>query len=152
MGEIVEFMPEHIGLIVPMEFQECKGIEGWGSSNREQLLAQAMSGPAFSYCSDDGKILAISGATLFWPGVGWGWAIIDRMAFQDSVGLVHAFMRGIDLLFKLGAFHRIQTTVRADYDRGLRLAHVLGFTDDICRLKKFDRDGSDHILFAKLAR
>lgn len=152
VGEIVEFKPEHFDLIVPREIADFEGVEGWSlDGSRAHALNLALSGPAFSYRSPQGDILAISGATFFWPGVGWGWALIDRRAFQDTVGMVHAFLRGIDGLMQQGGFHRLQATVRADYDRGLRLAHALRLTDDVVRLRKFGRDGSDHILFAKLA-
>jgi len=153
MGEIIAFAPEHLDALVPQERLECSGVEGWGiTGSREHALALAKSGPAFSYLASSGEILAVSGATLFWPGVGWGWAFIDRRAFLELSGLVHAFKRGIAGLMDKGGLHRLQATVRKDYERGLRFAHAIGITDDISILKRFDQDGSDHVLFAKLAR
>ena len=128
-------------------------MEGWSvNGSLEHALTLASSGPAFTYLSTQGEILAVSGATLFWPGVGWGWAFIDRRAFLDAAGLVHAFKRGIEGLMSEGGFHRLQATVRADYDRGLRFAHMIGLTDDQLTLKQFGQDRADYVLFAKIAR
>jgi hypothetical protein len=153
MGEIIKFLPEHMEHLVPREIEDCPGVEGWSvDGSREHAFILAQSGPAFSYLSGQGEILAVSGATLFSPGVGWGWAFIDKRAFLEAAGLVHAFKRGIAGLMTDGGLHRLQASVRADYDRGQRFAHLVGLTDDIVTLKCFGRDGMDHILFAKLAR
>ncbi|MDQ7835465.1 MAG: hypothetical protein RDU24_08795 [Humidesulfovibrio sp.] len=153
MGDIIQFEPDHFLAICPRERLDTDGVEGWSvNGSLEHALTLAKSGPAFSYRSTQGEILAVSGATLFWPGVGWGWAFIDKRAFVDAAGLVHAFKRGIAGLMSEGGFHRLQATVRADYDRGQRFAHLVGLTDDIVTLKNFGQDRIDHILFAKLAR
>ena len=153
MGEIIKFEPAHFEHLVPREHLDTAGVEGWSVNGvLEHALTLAQSGPAFTYLSTQGEILAVSGATLVWPGVGWGWAFIDKRAFVDAAGLVHAFKRGIAGLMTEGCFHRLQASVRADYYRGLRFAHLVGLKDDIVTLKHFGQDRTDYILCAKIAR
>jgi hypothetical protein len=152
-GEIIDFAPEHLRAIVSLEQLETKGVEGWGTDGTlDQALNLAKSGPAFSYRTEGGEVLAAAGAILMWPGVAWGWTCVDRRALEHPLAIVRAFRQGIDELFQRAGLWRLQSTVRADFTRSLRFTRAIGINDEEHLLKGFGRDGADHIMFARVKK
>jgi hypothetical protein len=151
-GEIIDFAPEHLENIFSLE-QELKGVDGWGTDGTlEGVLALAKSSVSFSYVSGAGEILAVAGATLLWPGVAWGWTCVDKRALLQPLGIIRAFRQGINELFQRAGLWRLQSTVRADFTRSLKFTRAIGINDEEHLLKRFGRDGSDHIMFARVKK
>lgn len=114
-------------------------------SDREMRRA-LLKGDAFAV-TDRGEVYAAAGVMPMWAGVGWGWAIVSvptgkaRLLYVTRA--IKKYLRTTD------RWQRIQTTVCADFNQGVRWAYdVLSFTPE-GKLAKYGPDGRDHLMFAR---
>jgi hypothetical protein len=98
---------------------------------------------------DRGEVYGAAGVIPMWKGVGWGWGVIS---VPTGTRRLLYFTREVRRYLETTAkWHRVQTTVCADFAHGLAWAsHVLGFTPEGYHLK-YDEQGRTHISLARVS-
>jgi hypothetical protein len=124
--EIVKFDPTHVHKLTIQsgQWQERKGLSQFDD---EQWTAVAANEIAFTGKYDD-RIVCIAGLTPRWTGLADAWLILDESVKAKELLLITRSIVDIVLHYMPDPFHRIQTTVRADWPNAHRWAEMLGFT------------------------
>lgn len=116
--------------------------------NDDEFLRQlAARGPAFTGMVD-GVPVGCCGINLFWPGVGEAWMMLSPGVLEHKKELHWLIKTNIARVQKQLGLHRLQATVKADFDRGLRWMRALGFEIEGV-LRGYGMDGSDYVMFAR---
>lgn len=95
----------------------------------------------------DGKILGLGGAIVFWPGVAEGWYCLSTEADNHKVAMVNCINEMITKTVADLRLHRLQTTIRVDFVKAIRLIQAAGFELE-CTMKRYTEDGIDAYLYA----
>ena len=103
-------------------------------------------GPAF-VSRDEYSIICAGGVINMWDGVGEGWAMLTPRA--KGMTVVRLFRDTFRLIEIAHNYHRIQASVRADFDAGIRFATWLGFKSEGV-MKNYDASKNDFIRMAKV--
>jgi len=91
----------------------------------------------------DGKPIFACGINIFWKGVAEGWVqVFDE---SHAISIVRAFRKIIAEEIAKFNLHRLQSTVRADDIRTLKLHKHLGFIYE-CTKSEFYPDKTDAII------
>ena len=97
---------------------------------------------------EDGVVYAVAGMAELWDGVVEAWIIptqdIEKKKLKTSRALWREFHSMADRLKP----HRMQTSVRHDFDAAHRLVRFLGFESEGL-MKKYGPDGLDYERYAK---
>jgi hypothetical protein len=98
----------------------------------------------------DGKVVAVAGILLLWPGVAHAYSYLtvhSKTAYKFS--LHKSVNRGITTLQQLNNLHRLETLVELGYENGYRWVEALGFT---CEgpLLNYTTDKKSFMRFARL--
>ena len=96
----------------------------------------------------DEVVLAIVGAHIQWEGVAHGWAVISDSIKSCPIEFHKAMKKLIDTSFRAITLHRLEATVRADFDMGQKWLKSLGFEYE-ATLKYYGIDRTDYKLFAR---
>lgn len=126
----------------------------WLVTDRRDLRAMADKlealGPAWSLV-DDGEVLACAGLGMMWPGAAEGWAIVrPGLTARQRLQVARAFLAGVPRRMADAGLRRLQASVIADNDLGVRLARRLGM-DEEGRMRRYGPGGEDHLRFALVA-
>lgn len=96
---------------------------------------------------DDGVPLVCAGAAEYWEGRAHVWAVVsDRVNVGNFRGVhaqAKAFLDGLP-------FRRLEAAVECDFDAGHRWVKALGFTLEALRLRKYQVNGDDCALYARV--
>jgi hypothetical protein len=79
-----------------------------------------------------------------WTGRAGAWAVLSDDAGRHMVRITRAVKRGLEL----HSAERIETTVQAGFEAGMRWAKALGFEEE--GLRRRYHDGHDHVAFVLL--
>lgn len=97
----------------------------------------------------DGKIVAVGGVIVFWPGVGHGWYNLSKDAEKSKITVVNCIDALIRLAIKELNLHRLEATVRVDFDKAKNLLEFLGFECETPKgMKKYTAEGIDAFLYS----
>lgn len=137
-----ELQEWHIKALRPRYIYDTEPIDLLGLLGDDRIFASAI--------VKDEMVLAIVGGNIQWSGVAHCWAIIS-----DSVQLCpksfHKCIRNlIETSFKGVDLHRLEATVRSDFDMGQKWLISLGFEFEGV-LRYYGADRSDYKLFARYA-
>lgn len=114
----------------------------------EKWLKMNENGVAFTLLVNN-EIIGCGGIRVFWDGCGEAWSILkDETPQLLFMMLLEVSKKQLDMIIKKCKFRWVQTTVRADYDKGIRFVQFLGF-ERKCKMKRFLPDGSDAFLYAR---
>lgn len=140
---IVEYRPEHLELIKPVEpLMRQKA--------RIVVPFYAGRGPALSIVNGHNKVFAVCGVCLsFWQGIGEAWAVVSQEADENPMGIIRAFRRGVEYIENTTGLRRVQATVRSDWGQGVRFVKLLGFEFE-GRLRAYGPDGRDHDMYSRV--
>lgn len=117
---------------------------------RAGIRQQAMSGPAWTIAAEDGRVIAVGGLSIQWPGFALAWAyVLDHSTHSERMEAARIGIRKFRESSALG-LRRIEATTRADFPQAEAFVARLGFKAD-CLREKYGPDGADHILWAKVA-
>lgn len=132
----VDFRQEHLDLIDPTEARAKQRMVGAGAMLENQIFAvTAFRG---SDCVGCGGLSPIHAGRCV------AWAVVSKSAPAVTVTrLVQAFLQQQDI-------PRIEAVVDADDAKCQRWVRMLGFAQESGRLRKFNQDGTDVILFARV--
>tara|TARA_Y100000310_G_scaffold320787_1_gene377583 strand:- start:337 stop:783 length:447 start_codon:yes stop_codon:yes gene_type:complete len=144
MIEVVPFEPMHVGgLVNRRETGKTflgKGAEEFG------LRTLKNSGPCGT-AMYKGRVMLCAGLKVLWKGVAEAWAYIAEDApplLVDEVIRENLEDQGTKL-----RLHRIQATVRRDFDEGRQFMLHLGFEEEAL-LYKYGADAQDYILYRRI--
>jgi len=129
-------LPE--GLNLPPLEQQFES-EDWLMENARTIMAPKTK-----------EVIAVFGVKEIWPGVGHCFGIITVNAEKYVKTLVLAGREMVDLASArdLG-FWRLQATVEAHFDRGIRYLTGLGFNIDGL-MPQYGPDRTDHLMMSRL--
>ena len=95
----------------------------------------------------EGKILGVGGCVLWWPGVAEGWYALSEHVDNHKVSAVLCLNRMIEELVKRHNLHRLQTTIRTDFEHAIKLVEFVGFSFE-GTLKAYTEDKKDVYMYA----
>lgn len=131
--------PEHLSAFNFGEHGDMGGI-----AQRKELAAYART------MEVDGDVAACYGITPLWNGVGMAWAFISDRAREHGPALSFSVAKGLFHMEHLAHFHRIEASVRCDFDVASSWLERLGFEYEGVGRRR-DPDGSDHLLYARVS-
>lgn len=92
----------------------------------------------------DGDVIACAGTIQQWPGRHVAWAYLSHTSGPHMGWITRQVRKNLE-----GVQGRIELTVRADFEAGLRWAKLLGFDIETPRLRQFGPAGEDHVGFVR---
>lgn len=105
--------------------------------------------PAYTLFHGD-DIILISGVLLPFPRVGEAWLIADTELIKKyKLSAYRAVKQGLDMVTTHKKLRRVQATVKAGHDPGIRFIERLKFKSEGI-MPLYDPDGSTHIRYARL--
>ena len=147
MIKIVPFEPEHLDLF-------DKKIEDewlWANIDIKELCGKfAERGAMFSAFNVYGKVVAIAGIMAMWRGVGEVWATFAPDG-ERHMKTIHRKSKEVIKTALDNGFWRLQTTVKAGFDKGIRWVEGLGFHFE-GKMERYAPDGSDMLRYAIVRR
>jgi len=140
--EIALFKEEHW---YAMRFSDdAQALTGLSAAEHARILARG--GPAYS-AFVDGKIIAMGGVFILWPGTGEAWCLTSPEIRKHAVFFIRAVNRYLDIIAQAKKLERIQAAVQADFLAGMKFAEGVGFEAEGLMPKYFN--GKSFIRFAK---
>ncbi len=110
-------------------------------------LAAALVGPHAFTAHHEGRVLACAGVIEMWPDRAMAWAWISSVAGPYFAGVHRAVRRFLDVC----PFRRVELTVLAGFEPGMRWARMLGFTLETPEpMRAYGVDGCDYYLWARV--
>jgi len=88
----------------------------------------------------DGKIVGVGGAVQYWPHVAEGWYCLSKEAAQCKMQMVKCIRKITEQAIKELDLHRLQSTIRVDFERAIKLAEFVGFKLE-GRMEKYTQEG-----------
>ena len=103
---------------------------------------------AFTGMVNDKPIFA-AGMKMIWGQVAEGWVIASNDMWKYPLGVAKAIKKDFARVAKEHNIKRVQTAIRADFDKGLRFAKWLGLEEEGL-MKHYGFDGSHHYRYARI--
>lgn len=94
-------------------------------------------------------VLAILGLIVYWPGVAEAWSLTSDAVKKVPVAFHKAVLLLLDSEIQRLKLHRVQMTVKKDFQEGMRWAEALGFFPEGI-LHRYGPDRSDFYLYTRL--
>ncbi len=104
---------------------------------------------AVTVFKDDSPIAIFGGIDIL-PGILQVWGLISDDVRKCPLGFHKAALHLLKAKFS-GGYRRVQMTVRSDFLCGWKWAKALGFQSEGI-MRKYGPDGTDYILFSRVAR
>ena len=99
----------------------------------------------------DGRPVAVFGVLILWEGVGHLFGYVSKDAKRYPLTLVRAGWELLDYAVKTWDFWRLQATVPAEFNRGIRYLQRFGFRVDGL-MPYYGPDAADHLMLSRTAR
>jgi hypothetical protein len=143
---LVQLQPEHLQAAVyrPDHAQYVLALGEWNANIERGMV---LGGGVALVLGEE--VLAMSGLSLLWAGVGQLWMRTCLNAHKYPVAIVKSTRRYLAGLESTLGLRRIQATVRADSVINRRFVEFLGFRTE-GTMRGFGPDGSDYILYARV--
>lgn len=130
----------HVAALRPRSIYKTEPLDLQGLVGNDKMFASAI--------VKDEVVLAIVGGTIQWQGVAHCWAIVSDSVKQCPKDFHKCVKSLIDTSFKGIDLHRLEATVRADFDMGQKWLVSLGFEFE-ATLKYYGVDRTDYKLYAR---
>lgn len=144
--EIIRFEPEHFGQFI-LRGYKATPIEVFPDLKKR---AEELDGTAAYTAMVDGEIIACAGVVKLWPGVGEAWMMVSGVVEKYPVFFHRTVKRILNRIQEKYQLHRIQGTVRADFEKGHHWIETLGFRCEGLQ-RMFGADRADHYRYARTA-
>ena len=141
MGKIVLFEKQHADQLIANGLND-KLMDLDATYEESRICDYSKKGQAFTYISD-GKPIFACGIVQLWDGVAEAWVLGSRNIFDIKILAAKTIKELQDDTCKKHKIRRLQTSVKANFDRGLRFATWCGFEIEGLK-KKYGPDGSDY--------
>jgi len=141
MGKIILFEKKHADELIANGLND-KLMDLDASFDEARICDLSKKGQAFTYV-DNGKPIFACGIVQLWDGVAEAWVLGSRNIFDIKILAAKTIKELQDDTCKKHKIRRLQTSVKANFDRGLRFATWCGFEIEGLK-KKYGPDGSDY--------
>ena len=111
-------------------------------SEDTRIFNYSKKGQAFTYFLNDKPVFSC-GIVQLWDGVAEAWVLAGINVFDIKILAAKTIKRLQDETCKKYKIKRLQTSVKADFKRGIRFATWCGFKNEGLK-KKYGPDGSDY--------
>ena len=118
------------------------------ASYKEHRICQADKGNAYTLFVNKEPIVA-GGIIVLWKGVAEGWVMANQNIFEVKFLAAKEIKKRTDILCKKNNIKRLQTTVKYDFNQGIRFASWLGLKPEGI-MHNYGPDGSDYYRMAKI--
>ena len=118
------------------------------ADSEEGRIDYGIPGLSFTLLADDNIVLC-GGITPLWNGVAEGWIIASKRIYQHKIKSVKSIKRRLDLLCTNNNIWRLQTSVKENFDTGVRFAEWLGLKKEGL-MQKYGPDGTNYFRMAKI--
>jgi len=146
-SELKPFKPEHADKIVALGLND-KLMEIDASYTDNRICDHSQPGNAYTMFVDGNPVFAC-GIVVLWDGVAECWVMASQNIYDMKFLAARTILDLQDKLCKKNKIRRLQTSVKADFKQGLRLAEWCGL--EIEGLKKnYGPDGSDYYQLGKI--
>lgn len=95
------------------------------------------------------QILGVGGIIIFWPGVGEAWYALSEHANTYKIAVALYITKLIETAAEELKLHRLQTTVRVDFAKAIKLIEVGGLVRE-GRMLQYTQDKIDAFIYAKI--
>ena len=144
--EITSFDKSHVDEILTFGMND-KLLEN-DTSNEEGRIDVGIPGLSFTLWADNNIVLC-GGITPMWDGVAEGWVIASKRIYDHKIKSVSAIKKRLDLLCTNNNIWRVQTSVKEDFEVGIRFAEWLGLKKEGLMLK-YGPDKTNYYRMAKI--
>ena len=135
------FEKSHADKIVALGLND-KLMEIDASFEENRICNFSKKGQAFTYFLNDEPVFAC-GIVQLWDGVAEAWVLAGKNIFDIKFLAAKTIKKLQDQTCKKYKIRRLQTSVKADFDRGLRFATWCGFEIEGLK-RKYGPDGTDY--------
>ena len=146
-SELKPFKPEHADEIVAIGLND-KLMEIDASYSDNRICDHSQPGNAYTMFVN-GKPAFACGIVVLWDGVAEWWVMASQNVFEMKFLAARTILELQDKLCKKNKIRRLQTSVKADFKLGLRLAEWCGLEIEGLK-KKYGPDGSDYYQLGKI--
>jgi len=146
-SELKPFLPEHADKIVAIGLND-KLMEIDASYKDNRICDHSQPGNAYTMFVDGNPVFAC-GIVVLWDGVAECWVMASQNVYEMKFLAARTILDLQDKLCKKNKIRRLQTSVKADFKKGLRLAEWCGLKVEGLK-KKYGPDGSDYYQLGKI--
>ena len=118
------------------------------ASFKESRICLGDKGNAYTLFVDKKPIVS-GGIIILWKNVAEGWVMANQNIYDVKFLACKEIKRRTDILCKKNNVKRLQTTVKMDFNTGIRFASWLGLKPEGI-MRKYGPDGSDYYRMAKI--
>ena len=98
---------------------------------------------------DGEEIIVCGGVHMMWTGVGEGWLVMSKEAYEKPITVARYTQRLFDTIMGDNAMWRVQASVHTNDEQSVRFAEWLGFEIEGV-MKKFGPDGTNYFRMARV--
>ena len=146
-NELKPFLPEHADQIIAIGLND-KLMEIDASYSDNRICDHSQPGNAYTMFVNDKPVFAC-GIVILWEGVAECWVMASQNVYEMKFLAARTILDLQDKLCKKNKIRRLQTSVKADFKLGLRLATWCGLEVEGLK-KKYGPDGSDYYQLGKI--
>ena len=146
-NELKPFLPEHADQIIAIGLND-KLMEIDASYADNRICDHSQPGNAYTMFVN-GKPVFACGIVVLWDGVAECWVMASQNVYEMKFLAARTILELQDKLCKKNKIRRLQTSVKADFKKGLRLAHWCGLEIEGLK-KKYGPDGSNYYQLGKI--
>ena len=144
--EIVPYKTQHGDEMI--EFGLNDKLMDIDASFTENRIDFALVGLSFTLLHNNNPVCS-GGIVPLWNGVAEGWVMASQTIYDVKFLACKEIKRRTDILCKKNNVKRLQTTVKYDFNTGIRFASWLGLKPEGI-MRKYGPDGSDYYRMAKI--
>ena len=146
-SELKPFLPEHADQIIAIGLND-KLMEIDASYKDNRICDHSQPGNAYTMFVNNKPVFAC-GIVVLWDGVAECWVMASQNIYEMKFLAARTILDLQDKLCKKNKIRRLQTSVKADFKLGLRLATWCGLEVEGLK-KKYGPDGSDYYQLGKI--
>lgn len=118
------------------------------ASSEEGRIDYGIPGLSFTLLADNNIVLC-GGITPLWDGVAEGWVIASKRIYDHKIKSVSSIKKRLDLLCANNNIWRVQTSVKENFETGVRFAEWLGLKKEGL-MQMYGPDKTNYYRMAKI--
>jgi len=118
------------------------------ASSEDGRIDYGIPGLSFSLFANNDIVLS-GGITPMWDGVAEGWVIASKRIFDHKIKSIISIKKRLDLLCENNNIWRLQTSVKENFNTGIRFAEFLGLKKEGL-MRMYGPDKSNYYRMAKI--
>lgn len=98
---------------------------------------------------DDGTVIVCGGVNMMWNGVGEGWLVMSKHAYDRPITVARYTDKLFETIMDDNAMWRVQASVHTNDAQSVKFAEWLGFENEGV-MNKFGPDGTNYYRMARV--